>query len=285
MYCTFFGLKRPPFARFNDVANFFDGARRGAILETMRYAVTQGDGVFKLTGEVGSGKTMLCRVLQEQLKPELDITYIAAPSLPPGETIHAIACQLGAPIPGSTNRAAVLQALNTHLVARHRQDRPCVLIIEECQRMPVDTLEEIRLLGDLEVGGKKRLQLVLLGEPAFDQMLRRPALRALTSRIIHGLTLPRLAGSEVAAYLSFRIRRAGYCGPDLFPPVTVDAIARASQGLPRRIGLIADKTLLAAFAENTHMVRPRHVRVALRDGTYAGASRWSGWLPWASVRA
>jgi MSHA biogenesis protein MshM len=269
MYYSFFGLTQPPFRITPDTDFFFSGGNRGPILEALIYAITHGEGIVKVTGEVGSGKTMLCSMLQSRLPPHVETVYLANPSVSPEEILHAIAVDLRlAPERGSSN-LEVMHLLHEHLLERHALGKQVVLFVEESQSMPIATLEEIRLLSNLETSTRKLLQMVLFGQPELDENLRQPNIRQLRDRITYSFRLSPFKPDEVRDYLNFRLRAAGYHGPDLFPPPVVNAIAKASAGLTRRVNVIADKALLAAFSENTHTVDTRHVKAALRDTEFS----------------
>jgi MSHA biogenesis protein MshM len=269
MYYAFFGLSQPPFKITPDTEAFFEGGNRGAILEALIYAITHGEGIIKVTGEVGSGKTMLCRVLQTRLPENVENVYLANPSVSPEEILHAIAFELQLTLPRDATRLEVMHALNAYLMERHTQQRQVVVFVEESQGMPLATLEEIRLLSNLETQQHKLLQIVLFGQPELDENLRQPQIRQLRERITHSFNLAPLDEEDVRAYLAFRLRAAGYRGPDLFSRRVISYMARASAGLSRRINLIADKALLAAFAESTHNVSLAHVKAAVRDSEFS----------------
>jgi MSHA biogenesis protein MshM len=269
MYYAHFGLSEAPFRITPNTEVFFAGAHRGAILDALIYAISQGEGIVKVTGEVGTGKTMLCNMLQSRLPPHVETVYLAHPSVSPEEILHAIAFELQLKVARDANRMEVMQALYAYLLARHAEGKQVVIFIEESQNMPIATLEEVRLLSNLETGKHKLLQIVLFGQPELDDNLRQPHIRQLRERITHSFTLPPLGMQEVGEYLMFRMRAVGYRGPDVFATNVVKRIAQGSAGLTRRINLIADKALLAAFSENTHTIQPRHVVAALRDSEFA----------------
>jgi type II secretory pathway predicted ATPase ExeA len=268
MYYSHFGLSQAPFKITPNTEFFFTGGNRGPILEALIYAITHGEGIIKVTGEVGSGKTMLCHMLPTRLPPHVDTVYIANPSVSPEEILHTIAIELQIAVDRGAPRLEVMQALHDFLLKRHAEGRRVVAFVEESQSMPLATLEEIRLLSNLETRSGKLLQIVLFGQPELDDTLRQPQLRPLRERIAHSFRLEPLAPGEIREYLMFRMRTAGYRGPDLFSEIVVKQVARASLGLTRRVNLIADKALLAAFSENTHTVRPKHVEAAVRDSEF-----------------
>jgi len=272
LYLEHFGLTEPPFRITPHTDFFFEGADRGATLEALIYAVLHDEGIVKVSGEVGSGKTMLCRVLMERLPQHVATIYLATASLARDEILHAIADDLALKV-SPERRSVALRELQEHLIALYGAGRRVVILIDEAHVMPEDTLEQVRLLSNLESNRHKLLQIVLFGQPELDHTLAKAALRQLRDRITHAFRMRPLATPEVAKYLSFRMRAAGYRGPEVFTPRAVRRIARASGGLTRRINILADKSLLAAYTENTHAITGRHVRAAVADSEFAGARR------------
>ena len=269
MYYSYFGLTQPPFRITPNTEFFYGGGNRGPILEALIYAISQGEGIVKVTGEVGSGKTMLCNMLPSRLPPHVETIYLANPSVSPEEILHAIAFELQLKVARDAGRLEVMQALQTYLLERHALGKQVVMFVEESQSMPLATLEEIRLLSNLETQSHKLLQIVLFGQPELDGSLRQPQFRQLRERITHSFRLSPLKANEIRDYLNFRLRAAGYAGPDLFTQSLIDAIAKASSGITRRINLIADKALLAAFSENTHTLKRNHIKAAVRDSEFS----------------
>jgi len=269
MYYEHFGLTEAPFKITPNTDFFFGGGNRGPILEALIYAITQGEGIVKVTGEVGSGKTMLCSMLQSKLPEQVETVYLANPSVSPQEILHAIAFEMQLDIARDAGRLAVMHAIQDYLLKRHAEGKRVVLFVEESQGMPIETLEEIRLLSNLETKSDKLLQIVLFGQPELDDNLRENRIRQLKERITHSFRLEPLTAPETREYLMFRLRAAGYRGPDLFTDAIIREIARISGGLTRRINLITDKALLAAFSENTHSIRQKHIDAAVRDSEFA----------------
>jgi MSHA biogenesis protein MshM len=272
LYLEHFGLSEPPFRITPHTDFFFDGADRGATLEALIYAVLHDEGIVKVSGEVGSGKTMLCRVLMERLPQHVATIYLATPSLASDEILHAIGDELELRL-SPERRSVALRELQEHLISLYGAGRRVVILIDEAHVMPADTLEQVRLLSNLESNRHKLLQIVLFGQPELDDTLAKPALRQLRDRITHAFRMRPLAAAEVAKYLSFRMRAAGYRGPEVFTPRAVARIARASGGLTRRINILADKSLLAAYTENTHAITERQVRAAVADSEFAAPKR------------
>ena len=264
MYLEHFGLRDAPFKITPHTEFFFAGANRGETLEALLYAITSGEGIVKVTGEVGAGKTMLCRVLMERLPPTVETIYFAVPSLSPDELLATVANDLGIEL-DSTNITKTIRALQTRLIEIYANGKRVVALIDEAHAMPVETLEQIRLLSNLETSHEKLIQIVLFGQPELDQHLSMPNIRQLKERITHSFLLLPLPPRDIKDYLNFRLRAAGYHGPDLFSADALKIIAEASEGLTRRINIYADKTLLAAFADGTHTITCDHVRSAVAD--------------------
>ena len=265
MYLEHFGFKHPPFRITPDQDFFFPGGNRGAILDALAYAITKGEGIIKVTGEVGTGKTMLCRALVSRLPENIDLIYLPNPSLPRNEILYAIADELGLTHLTDSKSTQVLREIQNHLIAKLAQGRQAVLIIDEAQATPLDTLEEIRLLSNLETDTSKLLQIVLFGQPELDQHLNLPHIRQLKERITHSFFLHPLERKEIDDYLAHRMSTAGFRGPNIFTGGAVRLLHKVSQGLIRRVNILADKALLAAFSEGAFNISRRHVNAAAHD--------------------
>ncbi len=282
MYFDFFGLKEAPFRITPNTEYWHAGGQRGEMLAALLYAIGQGEGIIKVVGEIGSGKTMLCRKLAAQLPDSVDSVYLGNPTLGPDDMLAAILADLGEP--PASGRHARLAQLNAVLLARHAAGRRVVVFAEEAQGIALDHLEFLRLLTNLETATDKLLQIVLFGQPELDALLADPRIRQLKDRITVSLNLPPLAPADVADYLRARLAVAGYRGPDLFPPPLIERIAQLSGGLSRRINVLADKTLLAAYAGQTHTLTLAHLDAAAGDAdvqprpvTRPAGGRWA-WL-------
>ena len=267
LYLEHFGLDEPPFRITPHTDFFFDGADRGATLEALLYAILHDEGIVKVSGEVGSGKTMLCRVLMERLPEQVETVYLANPSLERDEILHAIADDLHVDF-SQTRITVALRELLARLIALYAEGRRVVILIDEAHAMPEDTLEQVRLLSNLESNRHKLLQIVMFGQPELDAVLDKASMRQLKDRITHSFRMRPLSQADVGKYLSFRMRAAGYRGPDVFSPKAVAMIARAGRGLTRRVNILADKALLAAFTEGKHAIGTRQARAAIRDSEF-----------------
>jgi len=274
LYYPHFGLKEPPFKITPNTDFFFSGGNRGAILDALVYAITNGEGIIKVVGEVGSGKTMLCRMLQTILPERIESIYLANPSVAPEDVLHAIAFELQLKLPKNADRLKVMQALQAYLLTRYAEGRQVVIFVEEAQGMPLATLEEIRLLSNLETKQDKLLQIVLFGQPELDDNLNQEHIRQLRERITHRFNLGPLQTRDVGEYLIFRLRAAGYHGPHLFTESAIKKLSKASEGLVRRINILADKALLSAFADNVYQITPKHVYAAINDSEFGLKPKW-----------
>jgi len=275
MYLEHFGLSEPPFRITPVTVFFFSGANRGEILDALIYSISEVEGIIKVSGEVGSGKTMLCRMLLEKLPENIEAIYLANPSLSREEMLYAIADGLGLNINGE-RVGIIMQNIQNKLEEKARDSKRIVVLVDEAHAMPPDTLEELRLLYNLQVGNAKLLQIVLFGQPELNAKLDQPNMRQLKDRIAHHFHMQPLSRSILENYLMFRMRAAGYHGPNIFSTQAIKLIASASNGLMRRVNILADKSLLAAFVEDTHNIEARHVEAAMRDSELNTASGGSG---------
>ncbi len=268
LYLEHFGLREPPFRITPHTDFFFTGANRGPTLDALIYAITQDEGIVKVTGEVGSGKTMLCRMLLERLPADVESLYLANPSLSRHEILGAIADELGIPADGKTTHS-MIRTLQDALVERYAAGKRVVIMIDEAHAMPAESLEEIRLLSNLESKATKLLQIALFAQPELDERLAANDMRQLRERITQHFNLAPLKATEIGSYIEFRLRAAGYHGPNPFTARAVEMIAKASEGLSRRINILADKALLAAYSSGSHQVDAAEVKIAAQDARFA----------------
>ena len=273
MYLNFFGLNKDPFKITPDPEFFFAGGNRGAVLEALCYAVAKGEGIVKVVGEVGSGKTMLCRMLEQELPDNCDIIYLANPRLNPDDVLIAIAHELQLDLPNAVSKLEALSVLQSFLLEKHAADRRVVMFIEEAQGMQIDTLEEIRMLSNLETTQEKLLQIVLFGQPELDQKLAAHEIRQLNERITYSFDLAPLNHEEIRDYLYTRLRASGYRGNTLFTKAAIKLLSKHSLGLLRRINVLADKALLAAFSQGAHKVDKKHMVMAIDDSNFAAKAQ------------
>ncbi len=285
MYLDHFGLREAPFRITPHTEFFFAGGNRGSTLDALVYAITHDEGIVKVTGEVGSGKTMLCRMLLERLPENVETVYLANPSLSRDEILYSIAEELGMPL-AEGRPHLLLRSLQERLIEIYAAGKQVVVLIDEAHAMPAESLEEIRLLSNLESNRHKLLQIVLFGQPELDERLAQTEMRQLKERITHNFALEPLKRNDIASYLMFRMRAAGYHGPDLFTQAAIQIITRSSEGLTRRINILADKALLAAFSQGAHQVDHKEAKAAERDAQFRPMADGSAKpLVWAGVAA
>jgi type II secretory pathway predicted ATPase ExeA len=207
-------------------------------------------------------------MLQLKLPDTVEIVYIANPSVSAEDILFVIAHELSLQVTKQASKHEVMHLLQDYLLQRHMENKQVVLFIEEAQGMPLDTLEEIRLLSNLETDENKLLQIILFGQPELDQNLSEQSIRQLRERITHNFELAALTQDEIHNYLNFRMREVGYTGPELINTAVAKKVEQHSEGLLRRINIIADKILLSAFAEGTHNLTSKHVTAAVNDSAF-----------------
>lgn len=274
MYLDHFGLSELPFGITPDTSYTVITRCHQEALNTLLVALGSGEGFIKITGEVGTGKTLLCRRLLQALPEGSVSAYLPNPYLAPRTLQLALAEELGLEVSADSDDYHLLQSINRALLDHAAADRQVVVCIDEAQAMPLETLESLRLLSNLETEKRKLLQIVLFGQPELDRKLAEPSVRQLLQRIAFHYRIGGLAREEVANYLAHRLRVAGYRGEDVFGSGAVRCLHKASRGTPRLLNILAHKSLLAVFGEGKHAVRPGHVRRAAADTEGAAAAGW-----------
>lgn len=274
MYESHFGLREPPFGITPDTSFAFACNSHQEALNTLLVAARNGEGFMKVTGEVGTGKTLLCRRFLATLDARFVSAYVPNPYLEPRTLMFALAEELGVELPREADQYQLMKELARALLSFARQGKTVVVCLDEAQAMPQETLEALRLLTNLETEKRKLLLVVLFGQPELDERLSHPAVRQLRQRITFQYKLSALSAEEADHYLAHRLRVAGYRGGRLFMPAAARRMHSASRGVPRLINIIAHKALLLAFGEGQQQVLPRHVRSAAADTPAAANPRW-----------
>ena len=267
MYFEFFGLAEAPFSLTPDTAFYYSNPSHQEALNTLLVALQMGEGFIKVTGEVGTGKTLLCRKLLRELAGDERFVsaYIPNPALTPPALRFSLADELGISYHRNMGQHRVMQMINDRLVEERADGRQVVLIIDEAQALPEDCLEAIRLLTNLETEKNKLLQVVLFGQPELDTQLAKPSVRQLRQRITFSYTLAAMDVNAVAGYLSHRLAVAGYQGPRIFDSTITRNIHRICHGVPRLINIVAHKCLLAAYGEGRIEISKKHLQRAVED--------------------
>jgi|TARA_B110000503_G_scaffold140316_1_gene230868 MSHA biogenesis protein MshM len=274
MYLRHFSLREAPFSITPDSAFFYPHEGAQAALNMLLVALRSGEGFLKIVGEVGCGKTLLCRQLlktlgtPDLLEGECVTAYIPNPSLGPVTMLMALLQELGVEVTPNMNLHKALNALRDFLLMHAAAGRRVVVFIDEAQAIPLRTLESLRLLSNLETEKQKLLQLVLLGQPELDKKLSRPAIRQLLQRITFSEYLGPMMAHRVPGYLEYRLATAALSeatDTQLFNSDAAAEVARLSGGVPRLVNVLAHKCLMLAYGENVHRVSLYHVRLAVAD--------------------
>ncbi len=265
MYLNHFQLTEKPFSLTPDTQFFLNYRSHREALATLSFALQDGEGFIKIVGEVGTGKTLLCRILLGRLDKTRFVTaYIPNPCLSPEELKTFIAAEIGADYQRTMPAHELTSAIYRRLLQIARQGKQVVLVVDEAQTMPRETMEALRLLTNLETEKRKLLQVVILGQPELDELLRRDDLRQLKQRIVFAEKLRPFDPAGVAAYLQHRLKASG-CQRKLFSPMAIWLLTRASGGIPRLINILAHKALLCAYGRGDQKIAGWHVAKAVRD--------------------
>ncbi|RFP08576.1 MULTISPECIES: AAA family ATPase [unclassified Duganella] len=290
MYTHFFNLKQSPFSIAPDPRYLFMSERHREALAHLLYGVGSGGGFVLLTGEIGAGKTTVCRCFMEQIPENCKLAYIFNPKLSVEELLLSICDEFGIalvpPGAGAVSVKGYVDAINAYLLASHAQGRNNVLIIDEAQNLSAEVLEQLRLLTNLETSERKLLQIILIGQPELRAMVARPELEQLAQRVIARYHLGSLSEAETGAYIEHRLAVAGAAAIAPFPRGLMGLVHKLAKGVPRRINLLCDRALLGAYVENQPQVTRTILRKAAAEvfarpdaaiggeGAQAGAARW-----------
>lgn len=279
MYQQHFGLREAPFGITPDTSFFFTSPHSQEALNTLLIAAKSGEGFIKITGEVGTGKTLLCRKFMSTLGEQFVTAYIPNPYLEPRTLMLALADELEVTLARDVDQHQLLKSITFRLLELAGQGKQVLLCLDEAQAIPVESLEALRLLTNLETEKRKLLQIVLFGQPELNKHLELNSIRQLAQRITFHYHLGPLSRDDMEYYLAHRLRVAGYSGSRLFSRGAIARLYGASGGIPRLVNIMAHKALMLAFGEGKQQVGQRHVKLAARDTVAARASGWPRW-PW-----
>lgn len=276
MYRQHFGLQEHPFSLTPDTQFFFNNQSHREVLSTMLLALRHSEGFIKIVGEVGTGKTLLSRKLLANLGDNYLTAYIPNPYLTPDELKWFLAEEIGISYSPDIPSYQLLKNINERLVDLAKERRQVVLIVDEAQAMPRETIEALRLLTNMETEKSKLLQVVLIGQPELDDLLDRPDLRQLKQRIVFAEYLQGIPREGLGDYVHYRLRAAGFRGAPLFTRSALSLLFRASGGIPRLINVMAHKAMLAAYGQASERVTRSHMERAIIDTQESKAfGRWS----------
>ncbi len=264
MYEAYYGFEEKPFALSPDPKYLFLSATHREVLGHLLYGIEQGEGFMAISGEVGTGKTTLCRTLLDRLAGSCEIAFLFNPTLGPTDLIKAINAEFGLSTFGDS-RPELLDVLNTFLLEQNAEGRRVLVIIDEAQNLPIDTLEQLRLLSNLESRTQKLLQIVLIGQPELDEILAAREMRQLRQRISVWWKLGPLEPAETRAYVRHRLRLATGANRPLFTDGALAQVHRTTGGVPQLVNVLCDRSLLAGFGEQTPQITARIVRQVARE--------------------
>lgn len=283
MYLRHFALREAPFSITPDTSFYYPHEGAHAALSTLLVALRSGEGFLKIVGEVGCGKTVLCRQLLNTLQDEFVTAYIPNPDMGADDLLLAVAQELNVPMQPPLNRHQVLSDLRDCLIRHANEGRPVLLCVDEAQALHLNTFERLRLLSNLETEKRKLLQMVLFGQPELDEKLAQPQIRQLLQRITFSEYIGPMPAHRVAAYLEHRLLKAARdenTDVKVFGREAAQALAQHSAGVPRLINVLAHKCLMLAYGENVHRVGLNHVRMAVADTQAAQRLRRPWWRRW-----
>ncbi|MCK9992306.1 MAG: MSHA biogenesis protein MshM [Alphaproteobacteria bacterium] len=264
-YLTHFNLAEHPFSLTPDASLYFPGMVHQEVYESVYYAIERGEGIVKVSGEVGTGKTLLCRMLLDALRDKVEIAYLNNPRNDADWVVRAICREFGLDVQGSDD---LYDSLNRFLIQKHAEGASSMVLVDEAQALGETGLESIRLLSNLETEKRKLLQIVLFGQPELDRLLARHSLRQVAQRINFSFMIKPLTETESIAYIRYRAKLASR-NPDaameIFNETGIKKLVRAGQNNPRLMNILGDKSLLAAYAEGATQVLDKHVRAAIRE--------------------
>ena len=263
MYNAHFGLTEAPFGLTPNTQFYHPLVPHFEALQVLTTALASGEGFIKVTGEVGTGKTLICRKLLNELGDDYVIAYLPNPYLTPKEMRAAVACELG--IDASLDQHKLTEAINHQLIALSADAKQVVLLIDEAQMLPHETLEALRLISNLETESKKLMQVVLFGQPELDMRLKQDNLRQLRQRITFSYQLRPLLMNETASYVEHRLTVSGYRGASLFDPRALRLLHQASGGIPRLINVLSHKCLMLSYGLNDRHINTKLVKLAIKD--------------------
>ena len=279
MYRAHFGLRDAPFGITPDTGFFFTSPHAQQALNTLLVAANSGEGFIKITGEVGTGKTLLCRKFMNSLGDDFVTAYISNPYLEPRTLMLALADELGIVLEQDVDQHRLLKSITRRLLELAVRGKRVLLCLDEAQAIPPESLEALRLLTNLETEKRKLLQIVLFGQPELDRHLERASLRQLAQRITFRYHLGPLTRDELDYYMAHRLRVAGHAGARLFSRGALARLYSASGGIPRLVNILAHKALMLSYGEGRQQVSRRHVALAARD-TLPARPVWRRPWPW-----
>lgn len=280
MFEAYYGLAEKPFNLTPDTDFFYHNLSHQEALNMLIVGIQSGEGFIKVTGEVGTGKTLICRKLLEELKEGFQTIYIPNPFMDTEGLLKAIADELEVDVAQGDN---VLNVINSKLLENAENGIKSVLILDEAQSVPNDSLEAIRLLSNLETKKHKLIHIILFGQQELNDKLENSSIRQLQQRIMHHYELSPLSINALKQYIECRLQKAGYYGPEIFSESALKLAFKVTHGIPRLINIIASKAMLCAYAKGDFYVADKHIKMALDDTEFSknlNVNNWQNGFYW-----
>ena len=273
MYLYHYGIKELPFTLTPNTSYFFGLPSHKEAIQVLLTALKTGEGFIKVTGEVGTGKTLICRKLLNELPDHFVAAYIPNPYLTPVELRRAVASELNVALTEQSDQQEFTQRIQQQLIHIHQQNKGVVLIIDEAQALPVESIEALRLITNLETESRKLLQVVLFGQPELNDKLALPELRQLKQRVTFSYTLKLMDADQLYQYVKHRMHIAGYQGAEIFDKKCSALLFKASKGTPRIVNVLCHKALMLAYGEGKQQVTSAHLKLAIQDTEAANSNK------------
>ncbi|MFD2167770.1 ExeA family protein [Thalassotalea euphylliae] len=265
MYLYHFGLRELPFTLTPNTSFYLGLKPHDEALAVLLTALKTGEGFLKVIGEVGTGKTLLCRKVLNEIPEHFVTAYIPNPYLNPDELRRSVAVELGVKQAQRMSAQLLTQRIQTRLLELHSQGHSVVLIVDEAQALPAESLEALRLFTNLETESRKLLQVVMFAQPELNDRLAEDNFRQLRQRITFSYQLRPMTSSEVESYINHRLSVAGYKGAALFPTQICKQLTKASKGIPRLVNVICHKMLMLGYGEGQYQLTEKHLKMAVND--------------------
>ncbi|GAB5381698.1 MAG: AAA family ATPase [Aliiglaciecola sp.] len=265
MYLYHYGIKELPFTLTPNTSYFFGLPSHKEAIAVLVTALKTGEGFIKVTGEVGTGKTLICRKLLNELPKDFVTAYIPNPYLSPAELRRSVASELNVALTDHADQQEFTHRIQQRLIHIHQENKGVVLIIDEAQALPMESIEALRLMTNLETESRKLLQVVLFGQPELDEKLALPELRQLKQRITFSYNLRLMDDDQVYQYVRHRMTVAGYQGAEIFNRKCCKRLFQASKGTPRIVNVLCHKALMLAYGEGKQAVTLQHIDMAIND--------------------
>ncbi|MFC3123043.1 ExeA family protein [Agaribacter flavus] len=280
MYLYHFGINQLPFTLTPNTSFFFGLPSHNEAIDVLKTALFSGEGFIKVTGEVGTGKTLICRKLMNELGDGYVTAYIPNPFLSPSELRKSVATELEVDLSADSDQQEFTQKIQQKLVEIRKNKQSAVLIIDEAQALPEQSIEALRLMTNLETESSKLLQVVLFGQPELNEKIAKPVLRQLRQRITFSYHLSQMDADQVYQYVRHRMRVAGNTSEQLFSKEVCQRLFKLTSGTPRLVNVVCHKALMLAYGEGKRAISQEHIKLAAKDTEAVKSSSINNWFSW-----